>query len=70
MTTWKQQLKKYNSLREQIAVRKEKKEGELRFGRCSVRASDVAGQYYCEKIEMEYLCFDLFEYYRAIRLIV
>ena len=56
MTTWKQQLKKYNSLREQIAERKEKNEGELRFGRCSVRASDVAGQYYCEKkIELEHL---------------
>ena len=28
----------------------------LRFGRCSVRASDVGGQYYCEKkVEMGYL---------------
>jgi len=56
MTTWKQQLEKFNSLRDQIAVRKEKNEGDLRFNRCSIRASDVAGQYYCEKkIEMEYL---------------
>ena len=55
MPVWKQQLERYNSLLEQIAERKEK-EGELRFNRCSVRASDVAGQYYCEKkIEMEYL---------------
>jgi len=56
MSTWKQQLKKYNSLLEHIVQRKEKKEGELRFNRCTIRASDVAGQYYCEKkIEMEYL---------------
>jgi len=56
MTTWKKQLEKYNSLLEQIAQRKEKNEGILRFNRCTIRASDVAGQYYCEKkIEMEYL---------------
>ena len=56
MTTWKQQLKKYNSLLETINEKKEKNEGELRFNRCTIRASDVAGQYYCEKkIEMEYL---------------
>jgi hypothetical protein len=56
MTTWKQQLKKYNSLLEQIVQTKEKNEGELRFNRSTIRASDVAGQYYCEKkIEMEYL---------------
>ena len=56
MTNWKKQLERYNSLRGQIAERKEKNEGELRFSRCTVRASDVAGQYYCEKkIEMEYL---------------
>lgn len=56
MTTWKRQLEKYNSLLEHIARRKEKSEGLLRFGRCTVRASDVAGQYYCEKkVEMGYL---------------
>ena len=56
MTTWKQQLKKYNSLLEKILERKEKNEAELRFNRSTIRASDVAGQYYCEKkIEMEYL---------------
>ena len=56
MTAWKKQLERYNCLLEQIGHRKEKNEGLLRFGRCSVRASDVAGQYYCEKkIEMEYL---------------
>jgi len=56
MTTWKQQLEKYNFLLELIVQRKEKNEGDLRFNRCSIRASDVAGQYYCEKkIELEYL---------------
>jgi hypothetical protein len=56
MTNWKGQLEKYNSLLEQIVKRKEKNEGILRFNRCTIRASDVAGQYYCEKkIEMEYL---------------
>ncbi len=56
MTVWKRQLEKYNSLVKKIVQRKEKNEGLLRFGRCSVRASDVAGQYYCEKkVEMGYL---------------
>ena len=56
MITWKNQLERYNSLREQITHRKENSERLLRFGRCSVRASDVAGQYYCEKkVEMQYL---------------
>jgi len=56
MNDWKQQLKKYNSLLETISEKKEKKEGELRYNRCTIRASDVAGQYYCEKkIEMGYL---------------
>jgi hypothetical protein len=57
MTAWKRQLERYNSLLKQIAESKKKGEGLLRFGRCSVRASDVAGQYYCEKkVELEYLC--------------
>ena len=56
MNPWKSQLERYNSLRNQIAETKEKNEGELRFSRCTIRASDVAGQYYCEKkIELEYL---------------
>ncbi len=56
MTTWKQQLKKYNSLLNQVNQKKDDNEGELRFSRCTIRASDVAGQYYCEKkIELEYL---------------
>jgi CRISPR/Cas system-associated exonuclease Cas4 (RecB family) len=56
LTTWKEQLEKQNFLVKQIAEMKTKKEEILRFGRCTVRASDVAGQYYCEKkVEMEYL---------------
>ena len=56
MLIWKRQLEKINSLRLQITESKEKNEGLLRFNRCTIRASDVAGQYYCEKkIELEYL---------------
>jgi len=56
MSVWKQQLNRYNSLLEQIVTKKKEKHGDLRFNRCTIRASDVAGQYYCEKkIEMAYL---------------
>jgi hypothetical protein len=56
MDIWKNQLDKYNSLLTLIAERKEKSNELLRFDRCTIRASDVAGQYYCEKkIEMKYL---------------
>ena len=56
MITWKRQLERYNALLELIAHRKEKKEGLLRFSRCTVMASDVSGQYFCEKkVEMGYL---------------
>ena len=49
MDVWKNQLEKYNSLLTLIAERKEKNKELLRFDRCTIRASDVAGQYYCEK---------------------
>jgi len=56
MILWKQQLKEYDSLLRQVIRKKERSEGELRFNRSTIRASDVAGQYFCEKkIEMEYL---------------
>ncbi len=56
MITWKQQLERYNALLELIANRKERKEELLRFSRCTVMASDVSGQYFCEKkVEMAYL---------------
>lgn len=60
MDAWKNQLEKYNSLLTLIAERKENSEKLLRFDRCTIRASDVAGQYYCEKkIEMKYLYGDV-----------
>jgi predicted RecB family nuclease len=60
MDVWKSQLEKYKSLRSMIAEKKEKSEELLRFDRCSIRASDVAGQYYCEKkVEMKYLYGDI-----------
>jgi CRISPR/Cas system-associated exonuclease Cas4 (RecB family) len=56
LSDWEEKFKKYNSLFEVLARKKENSEGDLRFGRCTVRASDVAGQYYCEKkVELEYL---------------
>ena len=55
MSEWEKQLKEFDSLLKQIAEKKDDGKGELRFDRCTIRASDVAGQYYCEKkIEMEY----------------
>ena len=56
MSEWQEKLNKLNSLLKELFRRKEKNLGELRFSRCSIRASDVAGQYYCErKVELEYL---------------
>jgi hypothetical protein len=56
LSEWKQKFQRFNSLLETISQIKEKNKGDLRFNRCTIRASDVAGQYYCEKkIEMEYL---------------
>ena len=56
MTKWKRQFEKYCSLLEQIVQNEEKNERTLRFNRCTIRASDVGSQYYCEKkVEMEYL---------------
>ena len=56
MIRWKQQIEEYDSLLRQIIQNKENKKGNLRFNRFTIRASDVAGQYFCEKkIEMEYL---------------
>ena len=56
MNRWKQQIEEYDSLFRQILQKKENNQGDLRFNRSTIRASDVAGQYYCEKkIEMQYL---------------
>ena len=55
MSRWKQQIEEYDSLFRQILQKKENNQGDLRFNRSSIRASDVAGQYFCEKkIEMQY----------------
>lgn len=60
MDIWKNQLEKYRSLLNLLAERKENRKELLRFDRCTIRASDVAGQYYCEKkIEMKYLYGDV-----------
>ncbi len=60
MDIWKNHFEKYNSLLQLMAERKEKSDELLRFDRCTIRASDVAGQYYCEKkIEMKYLYGDV-----------
>jgi hypothetical protein len=56
LSDWKRQFNKSNSLLDQINQKKKNNEGKLRFSRCTIRASDVAGQYYCEKkIELGYL---------------
>jgi len=54
MSDWQRQLEGYNSLLEQLVQKRV--EGELRFDRPFVKASDIATQYFCEKkVEMEYL---------------
>jgi len=56
MVRWKRQLEEYDSLLEQFVQGIKKREGELRFDRPGIRASDIAEQYFCEKkVEMKYL---------------
>ena len=56
MSKWERQLEEYNSLLEQLVQKNKKVEGELRFDRLFIKASDIATQYFCEKkVEMEYL---------------
>jgi CRISPR/Cas system-associated exonuclease Cas4 (RecB family) len=55
MAEWKEQLKNFDSLLEQLGQNREEG-GRYRFGRSVVVASDIAEQFYCEKkVEMEYL---------------
>jgi len=55
MTEWKGQLERFDSLLKGLS-QKQREKGELRFNRSFVIASDIAGQYYCEKkVEMQYL---------------
>lgn len=56
MSKWEQQLEEYNSLIKQLIEKQKKEEGELRFNRLLIKASDIAEQYFCEKkVEMQYL---------------
>lgn len=53
MSEWKRQLEEYNNLVEEITQIK-KGTTDLKFDRATIRASDIAEQYYCEKkVEME-----------------
>lgn len=54
MTEWKEQLKSFDTLLEEL--RQNREEGRFRFGRSVVVTSDSAEQFYCEKkVEMQYL---------------
>jgi CRISPR/Cas system-associated exonuclease Cas4 (RecB family) len=56
MSEWQQQLENYYSLVEELLEKREKAQGELRFSRYFIVASDIAEQYFCEKkVEMQYL---------------
>ncbi len=56
MPKWERQLKVYYSLMEELVEKRKNGEGELRFNRPFIIASDVAEQYFCEKkVEMQYL---------------
>jgi CRISPR/Cas system-associated exonuclease Cas4 (RecB family) len=55
MTDWKARLQYFDSLLEELRESREIG-GKLRFNRSAVVASDIAGQFYCEKkVEMGYL---------------
>ena len=54
MTGWKAPFEAFDSLLKELQNREQG--SKLRFGRSAVVASDVAGQFYCEKkVEMQYL---------------
>jgi len=56
LNRWERQLEDYTSSLKEIAQKTKKGEGELRFNSSLIKASDVAGQYFCEKkVEMKYL---------------
>jgi len=56
MSKWRHQLDNYYSLMEDLAKKGNKNQNKLRFGRPFIVASDIAGQYFCEKkVEMQYL---------------
>ena len=56
LNRWERQLEDYTSSLKDIVQKIKKGEGELRFSSPLVKASDVAGQYFCEKkVEMKHL---------------
>jgi hypothetical protein len=56
MSRWKRKLASFDSLAEEIAEKQKRGEGNLRFNRSFIPASDIAQQYFCEKkVEMNYL---------------
>jgi len=56
LSRWSRQFESYNSLLGEIISKIKKGEGELRFNSLFVKASDIAGQYFCEKkVEMKHL---------------
>ena len=56
MNEWKRQLVNFDSMLKELRRKREEQDGRLRFRRLTISASDIAGQYYCEKkVEMEYL---------------
>jgi hypothetical protein len=60
MRKWERQLEAYSSLVEELVEKREKGESNLRFDRSVIIASDIAGQYFCEKkVEMQYLYGDV-----------
>ncbi|NIO37356.1 hypothetical protein GTO27_06590 [Candidatus Bathyarchaeota archaeon] len=56
LSKWERQLEDYISSLTDVVQRIKREEGELRFSSSLIKASDVAGQYFCEKkVEMEHL---------------
>jgi CRISPR/Cas system-associated exonuclease Cas4 (RecB family) len=56
MNKWQQRLAEYYSLAKELSKRLKEGQGELRFDRHFIAASDIAEQYFCEKkVEMQYL---------------
>jgi len=56
MRKWEIQLEDYNSLVKELVKKRGKGESGLKFDRPFIIASDIAGQYFCEKkVELQYL---------------
>jgi len=56
LSEWKTQLESFELMLKELQRNREDQDSKLRFGRSVIIASDIAGQYYCEKkVEMQYL---------------